>query len=655
MATPPTLVAEYESTWNVGTTPRTASVTTAVGDVLVAVGITADQAVVLGTPTGGTSLTWTLRQEVNVSGYCRVYVWTATATTAETFTFSIARTGSTDLWGFNVLRYSGSDGIGASSKTNVSSGAPSLGLTTTVADSAIVIGVGDWNAVDGASRTWRTVGAAATEQSYFRDSSFYTVYVGRHLDSDATGAKTVGLSAPSGQKYSIVAVEVKGAAAAAVTGTLSASLPKMTSSISGNMNVTGTLSGAFPKMTGSAAGTVRVLGTLAGSFPKMTSSISEQGPATGTLNAAFPKLTSAIAGDVIVGGNAGSLFTDPFGADENYSEIGTEGGSNTTGTVVANPSGSGFLLTAPNSGHWRSPLRHSELLGSTTYTVRMMVTSSVTQNLSFFYRRAVTVGVGTSVTIQADVPFTAGVPTEYVASFTASATADAVGASGVSVVRVSGAFTTGSTVVIDGINIQPGVHTAAEMQPSWPTLPKMTGSASGGVSVAGTLSGTFPALTAALAGTVGVSGTLAGAFPKVTSSIAGTVRVTGTLAGTFPKWTSAMSGTVGTVVAGTLNGTFPMMVAGISGIIIPKYIFVTPVRQVYTSQANPLFRRVPYSIGTTILRENGIYRQVNGQTIPEDIDNAEKVYLGGHEYVITQAEANELEAAGYGEFIRTVG
>lgn len=207
----PTFVAEYELAWNNSNSPKTISVTTAVGDVLVAFGVMENQVAGIATPTGGTSLTWTLRQSVVVTDYTQVYVWTATATTAETFTFSVAESaGTSNFWGATVLRWSGSDGIGATAKTNTT-GAPSLALTTTQADSAIACANGDWNAVDGTSRTWRTINSSVgTEQTYFRDAARYGVYANVWADVGAAGSKTTGLSAPTGQQYAIVAVEVLG-------------------------------------------------------------------------------------------------------------------------------------------------------------------------------------------------------------------------------------------------------------------------------------------------------------------------------------------------------------------------------------------------------------------------------------------------------------
>jgi hypothetical protein len=216
MATPPTFVAEYEAVWNSNSSPRTQSVTVAADDVLVVLAVSEDASTTLATPSGG-GLTYTLRQSVVVSSYTTAYVWTAQSATSQTFDVSITASGG-GQFGFNVLRFSGSDGIGGSSKTNVASGAPSLAITTTGANSAVMSISGDWAAVDGTSRTWRTVnGITPTsgnggERTYHRDSAHYAVYAAYWSDAGAAGSKTVGVSAPSGQKYAIVAVEVLGTA-----------------------------------------------------------------------------------------------------------------------------------------------------------------------------------------------------------------------------------------------------------------------------------------------------------------------------------------------------------------------------------------------------------------------------------------------------------
>lgn len=222
MATPPTFVAEYEVAHSrVAAGAKTVSVTVAAGDVLAIYGLTEDGGLyTLGTPSGG-GLTYSLQQSVTVSSYCAVYVWTATAGSSQTFTLSITMSGGTAYWGYDCLRFSGSDGVGNSSKTNVASGAPSLALTTAADNSAIVAGNGDWNAGDGSSRMWRTINSITPtsgnglETTYARDASYAAFYGAYWSDSGTAGSKTTGLSAPSGQKYAVVAVEIKGTAGGA--------------------------------------------------------------------------------------------------------------------------------------------------------------------------------------------------------------------------------------------------------------------------------------------------------------------------------------------------------------------------------------------------------------------------------------------------------
>jgi hypothetical protein len=218
--TPPSFIQEAETAWNSVTTPKTTgSFTVVSGDILVCFAIAEDFGMTFSTPTNtGTAFTWTLQQEVAITDYARVAVWTALATTGQSMTVSVARgSGDTlDYFGANVLTIRGASAVGASSQTNVSSGAPTLNITTTQAGSLLVVANGDWNTVDGTSRTWRTVnGNTPTagnglEVTYFRDVSKYAAYGAYYPDAGAIGTYAVGLSAPSGQKYAIIAVEIKG-------------------------------------------------------------------------------------------------------------------------------------------------------------------------------------------------------------------------------------------------------------------------------------------------------------------------------------------------------------------------------------------------------------------------------------------------------------
>jgi hypothetical protein len=101
--------------------------------------------------------------------------------------------------------------VGAANATT-GSGAPALTLTTQQTDSSVLVANGDWAALDGAVRTWNTVnGSVGTEMTYLRDTTpAYTVYVDRYTDAGGAGAKSLGLSAPTGQTFSIAAVEIRG-------------------------------------------------------------------------------------------------------------------------------------------------------------------------------------------------------------------------------------------------------------------------------------------------------------------------------------------------------------------------------------------------------------------------------------------------------------
>ena len=210
-----TFIAKYEvSSWTTASTPKTASVTTAVGDFLVCLAVTRDAGTTLSSITGGTGLSWTLQTYDEISSTCAVYILTATATTAETFTATgnAVSGGTLGQWGFSVLRFSGVSSIGAKTVAQ-STGAPTLAVSTTSANSTLVVVNGDWNAVDGTSRAYLTNFGTFTEQTYMRQSLGYTVYTGFYANTGALATSNAGLSAPSGQKYTIAAVELIGSTA----------------------------------------------------------------------------------------------------------------------------------------------------------------------------------------------------------------------------------------------------------------------------------------------------------------------------------------------------------------------------------------------------------------------------------------------------------
>jgi hypothetical protein len=59
---------------------------------------------------------------------------------------------------------------------------------------------------------------------------------------------------------------------------------------------------------------------------------------------------------------------------------------------------------------------------------------------------------------------------------------------------------------------------------------------------------------------------------------------------------------------------------------------------------------VSYPVGKTVIKNNGTWQTV---MVPKDSDLAtyQRVLRGGYDNVITDAEAAELTAAGYGDYI----
>ena len=216
----PTFVSYGASAFNSTTTPKTVSVTTQTGDRLLVIAYVESGSLPTTTAPTGNSNTFTQIDNYpssNDNTVGRHIAWSCTEASGTTYNVSCSRPSSDTAvwWGCEVWIYRDSDGFGAVA-TATSAGTASVTITTTQANSAVCMGGVDWNAVDGASRTAQTVNSSTgTEGTYFRDSTRYTVYTRRWDDVGSAASKTVGYSAPSGQKFAGVAVEIKGTSAVA--------------------------------------------------------------------------------------------------------------------------------------------------------------------------------------------------------------------------------------------------------------------------------------------------------------------------------------------------------------------------------------------------------------------------------------------------------
>lgn len=64
-----------------------------------------------------------------------------------------------------------------------------------------------------------------------------------------------------------------------------------------------------------------------------------------------------------------------------------------------------------------------------------------------------------------------------------------------------------------------------------------------------------------------------------------------------------------------------------------------------------LFGRLETDQGLSLIRRDGVYSQVPNPDPQTDYVGAERIYLGGHRYLISPTEADDLTSAGYGEWV----
>lgn len=207
-----------------GQTKTTSSIAVQTGDILVARAACENNTPADSLTLSGGGLTWTLQASYNpqVGGggtHSTAFIWTAVAASNTSITVTVSKADAVNNKAFGVVVSvnRGSSGVGNSSvTTSVGTGAPSLALTTSGANSLIDIVNVDWDVVNGGTRTWRSVnGSAATEDVYSLITNKATFYLGYHPDAGAAGAKTVGLTQPNNQTYTIAAIEILGTAGGA--------------------------------------------------------------------------------------------------------------------------------------------------------------------------------------------------------------------------------------------------------------------------------------------------------------------------------------------------------------------------------------------------------------------------------------------------------
>jgi hypothetical protein len=173
------------------------------------------------TPSGG-SLTYTLRQSDSTASHNRVALWTAVAgSSPSSMTVSLGSPGATaNHHSMVVERWTNAKlaGSPASNKAiSGATGAPSLSLTTVAANSVVSWLSSDWTNVNGATRAYITSSATPSEEGYLFVSNTATFYWAWQLAATA-GSQTFGLTAPTGQAWSIIGIEIQFSSTGGGTG-----------------------------------------------------------------------------------------------------------------------------------------------------------------------------------------------------------------------------------------------------------------------------------------------------------------------------------------------------------------------------------------------------------------------------------------------------
>jgi len=76
------------------------------------------------------------------------------------------------------------------------------------------------------------------------------------------------------------------------------------------------------------------------------------------------------------------------------------------------------------------------------------------------------------------------------------------------------------------------------------------------------------------------------------------------------------------------------------------YYFTTPTVSEGPLADGPLFSRYRLTKGVSVIKEGGVYRELQSPS-SEEIEASEAFYLGGITYEVSPGEKASLEAAGY--------
>lgn len=188
-------------------TLTTATFTPAAGDILVVKCVAADRTMTFGTPVGG-GWAYTPRGSDNTASNVAVAMWSAPVTAGGTpQTVAVTPGGTANHHSLCVERWQQAALAPAPALTNQrGSGAPSASNSTVGQYSVVTWFSGDWAAVDGTStRVYRS--DTSTETMFRWVTGQFTGYAA-FQQAAAPGVQTLGLTAPAGQTWSLLGIEI---------------------------------------------------------------------------------------------------------------------------------------------------------------------------------------------------------------------------------------------------------------------------------------------------------------------------------------------------------------------------------------------------------------------------------------------------------------
>jgi len=207
----PTLVASYPaySAASNTTALTTPSFTPASGEIIVVKRATEDSAhAYSGVPSGG-SLTYTSRASDNSGSHCYVDIYTAVGAGASMTVSSGAL--STSAWhSMMVERWSGAQlaATPATNSTKTGTGAPSATVITVASNSIVTSVNADWAAIAPTGRAYRS--SANEDGLHDKSTGNYVAYF-FYQTAAASGSQTIGLTAPTGETWSMLGIEIQDA------------------------------------------------------------------------------------------------------------------------------------------------------------------------------------------------------------------------------------------------------------------------------------------------------------------------------------------------------------------------------------------------------------------------------------------------------------